>query len=89
MRIEHILHGHSPPTACPSYGHLAINPRGTVGETQLATGRGQETSTGQSEPGVALAVYSLCQPWGASWALADLSGFFGVWVAFRVKAGEG
>ena len=40
-----------------------------------------------------------CLPWGPSWAratlwgawltLARLSGFFGVWVGIRVKAGEG
>lgn len=101
VRVDHVLHGHAPCQPAPLAGTSSSAPwGGAVVETQPRHwGQEQETRAGLSEPGVALAVYSMCQPWGPSWAratlwgawltLAGLSGFFGVWVDLRVKAGEG
>lgn len=95
VRGAHILHRHSPCQPAPLADTSPSAPRGAVKETQpRRRGQEQQTKAGQSEPGRALAVYSACQPWrpswaratlwGASWALAGLSGFFGVWVGVRV-----
>lgn len=71
--------------------HLFISPRGW-GSPARHWGGQRQSRAGQSGPGVALAVYSMCLPWGPSWAratsgsLADpehFSGFFGVQVGIR------
>lgn len=95
---EHIAQACSPPSHS-SHRHLSICSQGSCAGETWPCGQRQEMKAGQSEPGVARAVYSVCQPLGPSWAratlggasraLAGLSGFFGVWVSFRVKAGEG